>query len=114
MWDCSNCQESIEDSFERCWNCGADQDGVLDPEFVHADDYLPEEPARPPREFDPALAAVVIVFSISMGVFLLVSAFFKPPPRPFGIVFFFAHAIIYSIWWFKNSKKSDSTSGPQH
>ena len=34
MWTCSNCQKSVEDSFEVCWNCGTSKDGVEDPAFV--------------------------------------------------------------------------------
>lgn len=32
-WNCPNCEETSEIQFKRCWNCGADRDGVLDPYF---------------------------------------------------------------------------------
>ena len=27
MWNCKNCEEKIEDSFDTCWNCGYDKTG---------------------------------------------------------------------------------------
>ena len=27
MWNCRNCEEKIEDSFDTCWNCGYDKTG---------------------------------------------------------------------------------------
>jgi Ca2+/Na+ antiporter len=27
MWKCPKCGESIEDSFDACWNCGSGKDG---------------------------------------------------------------------------------------
>ena len=41
MWKCSKCQESVDESFDVCWNCGTSQDGVEDPSF---------QSAPPPRE----------------------------------------------------------------
>jgi hypothetical protein len=38
MWHCTKCRESIEDSFELCWNCGTSKDGVEDPSFRKAED----------------------------------------------------------------------------
>lgn len=33
MWLCPNCREAIEPHFRRCWNCGSDDLGNLDPTF---------------------------------------------------------------------------------
>ena len=33
MWECKKCRESVEDSFEVCWNCGTSKAGVEDPSF---------------------------------------------------------------------------------
>ena len=32
-WNCPNCGELSEIQFKRCWNCGADRAGTLDPHF---------------------------------------------------------------------------------
>jgi len=37
MWVCSQCGEDVEDSFEVCWNCGADTSGGEDPSFENAE-----------------------------------------------------------------------------
>ena len=37
MWQCLQCNEPVHNNFSRCWNCGADKEGVADPEFMHAD-----------------------------------------------------------------------------
>ena len=42
MWRCSNCHESVDDTFAICWNCGAAADGTLDSDF-------------PPEPDDPAV-----------------------------------------------------------
>ena len=41
MWECSNCHEKHEDSFDVCWNCGTSRDGAEDPTFERAEDYQP-------------------------------------------------------------------------
>ena len=33
MWECKKCHESVEESFEVCWNCGTSRDGIEDPDF---------------------------------------------------------------------------------
>jgi predicted RNA-binding Zn-ribbon protein involved in translation (DUF1610 family) len=42
MWQCVKCRESIEDSFDTCWNCGTSKDGVEDPSFQRVEDAEPE------------------------------------------------------------------------
>lgn len=37
MWRCIRCDESVDDGFACCWKCGANRDGVADPDFMHAD-----------------------------------------------------------------------------
>jgi len=31
MWKCPKCSESVEDSFDSCWNCGTGKDGSPPP-----------------------------------------------------------------------------------
>ncbi len=38
MWECSNCHEKHEDSYDVCWNCGTSIDGEQDSTFERADD----------------------------------------------------------------------------
>lgn len=33
MWQCVKCGETIEDTFEVCWNCGTSEEGIEDPTF---------------------------------------------------------------------------------
>ena len=33
MWNCCQCQEELDDSYDVCWNCGTAKDGTPDPEF---------------------------------------------------------------------------------
>lgn len=33
MWVCKNCGEMVEDEFYKCWNCGTEDDGTVDPTF---------------------------------------------------------------------------------
>ena len=47
MWRCSNCHESVDDTFAICWHCGAAADGTLDSDFTPE----PDDPAvRDPGE----------------------------------------------------------------
>jgi hypothetical protein len=41
MWKCPHCGSTVDDSFDVCWSCGTTPDGVLDPEFTHADESEP-------------------------------------------------------------------------
>lgn len=36
MWMCSKCHETLEDTFEACWNCGTPKDGEADAAFEPA------------------------------------------------------------------------------
>jgi hypothetical protein len=47
MWECKKCHESVEDTFDACWNCGTSVDGVEDPSFQQAEG----------AEVDPTAAA---------------------------------------------------------
>jgi hypothetical protein len=51
MWHCTNCRESVEDSFNVCWNCGTSKEGVEDPSFQRAEDVAatPIDIAAEPR-----------------------------------------------------------------
>lgn len=46
METCLRCREPLEDGFDACWNCGADRDGRVDPQFRRADE--PDLPLVPP------------------------------------------------------------------
>jgi len=37
MWLCPKCRSKVDDSFEVCWSCGTNPDGIEDPDFVPAD-----------------------------------------------------------------------------
>jgi hypothetical protein len=37
MWICPKCNEHVDDEFDVCWQCGTTEDGVEDPDFLHAD-----------------------------------------------------------------------------
>jgi hypothetical protein len=32
-WTCQRCRCEVPDTMDACWNCGADRDGVPDPDF---------------------------------------------------------------------------------
>lgn len=38
MWECPKCGEAVEDSFDKCWNCGTSTDGTADPNFSRVED----------------------------------------------------------------------------
>ena len=44
MWKCSKCKETIEDSFDSCWNCGTGKDGTPAPA-----DFGAEQEEEPPE-----------------------------------------------------------------
>ncbi len=39
MWKCQKCGESIEQSFDTCWNCGTAEDGTEDPSFSSVNEF---------------------------------------------------------------------------
>ena len=46
MWKCSKCKETIEDSFDSCWNCGTGKDGTPAPsDFGAEQEEEPQESA---------------------------------------------------------------------
>ena len=49
MWKCNSCQESVEDSYDVCWNCGTSKDGVPDPTFRRVENARDMESGRPGR-----------------------------------------------------------------
>src|SRR3954453_15240991 len=51
MWTCPGCRSRVDDAFEVCWSCGTTPDGIMDPDFVTADEAAPIE--DPPTERDP-------------------------------------------------------------
>lgn len=53
MWTCSKCGSKIDPTFDVCWNCGTSREGVVDPNFVTAD----ETPPIADPLYDPAAVA---------------------------------------------------------
>lgn len=48
MWNCKKCDESLEDSFDICWKCGTEREGVVDDTFAPEKDLESElEPETP-------------------------------------------------------------------
>lgn len=47
MWICPKCDEQVDDSFEVCWQCGTTEEGIEDPDFLHAD---ASQAVRGPRD----------------------------------------------------------------
>ncbi|HSS20558.1 MAG TPA: hypothetical protein VLL54_10820 [Pyrinomonadaceae bacterium] len=43
MWQCLNCKEDVEDSLAICWNCEADQEGVLPEKAVPVGDHTDDD-----------------------------------------------------------------------
>lgn len=38
MWGCPNCNESVEDDFDICWNCGSTREGTIVANFARESD----------------------------------------------------------------------------
>ena len=49
MWQCPGCNETIEPSFDTCWNCGTSRDGNRDPDFKSVDDLTPSDTTDLPQ-----------------------------------------------------------------
>ena len=47
MWNRLGCNESIESSFDVCWNYGTSRDGKPDPAFVPETDFVPTDDPEP-------------------------------------------------------------------
>ena len=43
MWKCDKCQESVEDSYDTCWNCGTSREGIVDPTFQRVETQAPAQ-----------------------------------------------------------------------
>lgn len=54
MWQCPTCKESVEDTFEICWNCGTARDGTIDPSFMRESESAAHVPEADPRETNSA------------------------------------------------------------
>jgi hypothetical protein len=52
MWECPRCHESVESSFDLCWNGGTTKEGVVDPGFQRVE----EIPSPPDSSLDAQLA----------------------------------------------------------
>ena len=70
-WQCAVCHEVIGDEFAACWSCGATQDGEADPEFQHADRYVPVVPEEAPTQF--SLGAMIRVVTALCLLLVLVA-----------------------------------------
>lgn len=74
MWKCPNCEELIEDNFDRCWNCGTHTDGTLDTSFVPDPDSqdAPDQSKEPTAQhFEDSPARNGIAYSIFADFALL-------------------------------------------
>src|SRR5262249_14649192 len=62
MWQGTKCRESIEDSFEVCWNCGTSKNGEEDPSFQKELDSVstPDALAKELRQSTTSSAAKVV------------------------------------------------------
>jgi len=58
MWTCQHCEARIDNTFAACWNGGASIEGLIEPEFRHADDCQPDIPEYK-RQF--SLAELLII-----------------------------------------------------
>ncbi len=63
-WQCSGCEESVDDPLDACWRCGTSRTGEPDPDFP-ADDR--EAPDTPPPQVAGASTARVIVSGVIAG-----------------------------------------------
>lgn len=59
MWTCPKCGTKVDPSFDVCWKCGTNQEGVEDPTFVGADESGPIPDAEPSPEVKSRWAEVV-------------------------------------------------------
>lgn len=78
MWTCKQCGENVGETFDACWNCGADRAGNADPNFVKADDVPPKSAVKNGSALDPVSSergcgfALVSVFgTIVLIVFMV-------------------------------------------
>ena len=90
MWQCSNCGESVEDTFDICWNCGASADGTINPEF----DPEPDDPAVPDPGPDSSskvsqrqmnwlsISKFLNVFAFCAGIAMGIANSYPPVPLP--------------------------------
>jgi hypothetical protein len=52
MWQCPKCKSKVDDSFDVCWSCGTNPDGIEDPNFVIADEAEPIPDDEIPKGID--------------------------------------------------------------
>lgn len=57
MWQCPNCAEQHEDTFDTCWKCGANSTGTRNPDF-HVSKPATAEDQSPERVEEPQLPAL--------------------------------------------------------
>jgi uncharacterized protein YbjQ (UPF0145 family) len=58
MWECPKCHESIEGTFDTCWNCGTSRDGTEDPHFESQKDATMEGSERTSRDIPAGMVLV--------------------------------------------------------
>jgi hypothetical protein len=68
-WNCPSCRESIDDTFDTCWNCGTGRDGSVDADFQHADDYEPPIPEQKPQFSIWTLLRLVTLLCLVFALF---------------------------------------------
>jgi hypothetical protein len=57
-WTCSECAERVPGTFDICWNCGTDRNGVVAPRNLEADANTEAIDSPPPRQGDSAKVGV--------------------------------------------------------
>lgn len=67
MWKCLNCEELLEDTFDVCWNCGADPDGNINPEFPTDEPNKPAASSSQPQPIKGKTKELGI-FAIGLGI----------------------------------------------
>ena len=72
MWTCQKCGETVEASFDVCWNCGTSKSGVEDPNFQTADE-LERKPPHVPNHLVKAIL-VTILCCFPFGIVAIIYA----------------------------------------
>ncbi len=73
VWKCKKCKEEVEDSYEICWNCGANKEGIIDKETESEFKELKKEVGNTNSIEGGNIALFVIIFAaIGFGLGYLI------------------------------------------
>jgi hypothetical protein len=72
MWTCQHCSETIDDSFDACWNCGSNQKGSPNPSFQSTAE--PDDTANLNDHYEPLRFSLraILVFTALTTLFLAI------------------------------------------